>query len=338
MIPNNTAAQTGTGIEYVAELRDISSPNPQVRRLTDPAEAARLVQQETLDRIDAIIQAQSGTPVILLSGGVDSILVAAAAVQLGVRPHAITVISDTATDGANAAAAASALGLPHEVISLTDDLVAGLARESVARLGLPELWEVSYAVPLLATTQVLNRLGSVGPILMGSGADAIFAGGRQLRNPVDSPEAVIEMDAAIRKESAGNFVYDRLIPDFYPRVMGEYADRITLVFQTLRFWELAETFAPPVLYGVREGVAVDKLCVRIACEGLLPEPVRQIAWAKKSAIQRSAGIMDALAGAARKKAAALPGAQTYTDPMTEEWEAVATRLFLALLANERSDA
>jgi asparagine synthase (glutamine-hydrolysing) len=338
VIPHNTADQTGSGIEYVAELRDIGSPNPQIRQLTDPFEAARLVQRETLDRLSAIFRAQSGTPVVLLSGGVDSILVAAAAVQLGVRPHAITVVSDTATDGANATAAASALGLAHDVISLTDDTVAGLARESVTRLGLPELWEVSYAVPLLATTQVLDRLDSVGPILMGSGADAIFAGGRQLRNPVGSPEAVVEMDAAIRKESAGNFVYDRLIPDFYPRVMGEYADRITLVFQTARFWELAETFAPPAMYGVRDDVTVDKLCVRIACEGLLPESVQQIAWAKKSAIQRSAGIMDALAGAARKKAAALPGAQTYTDPMTEEWEAVATRLFLALLASERSNA
>ncbi|WP_280410991.1 asparagine synthase-related protein [Nocardia asiatica] len=338
MIPNNTADQTGIGIEYVAELRDISSPNPQMRRLTDPIEAARLVQRETLDRLDAIFRAQSGPPVLLLSGGVDSILVAAAAVRLGVRPHAITVVSDTGTDEANATAAASALGLPHDVISLTDDTVAGLASESVSRLGLPELWEVSYAVPLLATTEVLDRLGPVGSILMGSGADAIFAGGRQLRNSIDSPEAVAEMDAAIRKESAGNFVYDRLIPDFYPRVMGEYADRITLVFQTLRFWELAEAFAPPALYGVRDDVTVDKLCVRLACEGLLPESVQQIAWAKKSAIQRSAGIMDALAGAARKKAAALPGAQTYTDPMTEQWEAVATRLFLALLASERSNA
>jgi asparagine synthase (glutamine-hydrolysing) len=39
-----------------------------------------------------------------------------------------------------------------------------------------------------------------------------------------------------------------------------------------------------------------------------------------------------LAAAARYRAADLPGARTYTDPETESWQAVATRLYLALLA------
>ncbi|MFI6870874.1 asparagine synthase C-terminal domain-containing protein [Nocardia sp. NPDC050406] len=325
------AEQTGDAMQFVADVRNIDTPNPQRRQLADPVAAATLFKDETVSRIESILNAQSGTPVILLSGGVDSILVAAAAVKLGVRPHAITVIANGGTDRENAVAAADALGLTHEIIDLSEDTVVDLAREAVNRLGLPELWEVSYAIPLLATLPVLDRIGTTGPILTGSGADAIVGGGKVLGHPIDSPQAIEELDLIIRKESANNFVHDRLVPDFYPRVMGKYADQFVHVFQTLRFWEVAETFAPPALFGNRDGNPVDKFAVRIACEMLLPETSKNLAWAKKSAIQRSAGIMGTLATASRTFAASLPGAQTYSDPMTEPYEAVATRLFLALL-------
>ncbi|WP_334023616.1 asparagine synthase C-terminal domain-containing protein [Nocardia terpenica] len=328
-----SAPQTGEAQQFVADLRDIAIPDPGKRHLTDPAQAAALLDHELASRLNAVLAAHPGEPVLLLSGGVDSIYVAAAAVTHGIRPHAITVVTADGTDKSNAVAASAALDLTHDVIELDDQTVSELAREAVVRLGVPELWEVSYAVPLLAATRVLDRLGSVGPILTGSAADAILAGGRTLHHPISSPEAVEELDRIVRAESASNFRYERLVPDFHDRVMPAYSSRFVHTFQTLRFWELAETFAPPALFGERDGQVMDKLCLRLACEALLPESARPLAWAKKSPIQRSAGIMDALATAARRAAAALPGAQTYTDPMTEPGEAVATRLFLALLSD-----
>ncbi|MFE3988816.1 asparagine synthase-related protein [Nocardia tengchongensis] len=329
------ADQTGETMQFVADLRDVATPDPGLRQVTDPAVAAAVIGREVRDRIEAVLRASDADPVVLLSGGVDSILVAAAAVAAGARPHAITIVSEGGTDKDNAVAAARALGLTHEMIELDEPAIVDLARRAIDLLGVPELWEVTYAVPLLAALPALDRIDAVGPILTGSGADAIVAGGKTLRHPIDSPEAVEELDRTIRKESAGNFVHDRLVPDFYPRVMGTYADRFVHVFQTLRLWEVAETFAPTALFGDHDGRPADKVCLRLACEAMLPEPVRELAWAKKSAIQRSAGIMGALATAARRRAATMPGATVYGDPMTEPFESVATRLFLALLTEDR---
>lgn len=322
-------------MEFVADLRDIASPDPGSRFLTDPRHAAELIAAETRDRLRAVFEAMPAEPVILLSGGVDSILLAATAVALGHRPHALTVLTADGSDRTNAIAAARALGLPHEIIELDGPAVVSLARASLERLEVPELWEVSYAVPMLAIGPVLDRLGFAGPILTGSGADAIFAGGKTLAHLIDSVEATAELDALTRRESAHNFTIDRLVPDFYRRILDDRADQLVHVYQTVRFWELAETLSPPTLFGLHDGALADKLCVRIACEGLLPESARSLAWAKKSAIQRSAGIMGALAEAARQYATALPGARTYSDPGAEPFDAVATRLYLALLMRDQ---
>lgn len=332
VIAVDLAEQTGDNMQYVADLVDIVTPQPQRRQLDDPEAAAALLSRETIKRVEAVCGVQAGDPVVLLSGGVDSILVAAAAVKAGHRPRAITVTTANGTDQDNAAAAAKALGLAHDIVSVDERAVVELARETIARLGLPELWEVSYAIPLLAATRALDQLDSVGPILSGCAADAIFAGGTALTNPVDSPAAVDELDRLVRTASAASFRYQRLVPDFHERVIPEYASRFTHIFQTLRFWTLAEQLAPPALFGTPHGTPTDKLSVRLACTELLPESASGLAWAKKSAIQKSAGIMGSLAAAARHRAADLPGAKTYTDPETESWEAVATRLFLALLA------
>ncbi|MEV6281020.1 asparagine synthase-related protein [Nocardia sp. NPDC051832] len=327
------AAQTGAALEYLSDLHDIATPHPERRRVTDPKAAADLIAAETVSRVQAVCERFPGDPVLLLSGGVDSILVAAAAVSVGIRPHTITVATPDSSDRTGASAAAAALGLAHEVVELDHATIVELAGEAVARLGLPELWEVSYAIPLLAAVQSVDELGAIGPILTGGGADAIFAGGRPLHHDLDSAEATAEMDQIIRTESAANFTITRLVPDFHERVLPAYAEKFVHMFQTLRWWELSEQLAAPALFGERDGQPVDKLAVRIAAEQLLPAAAAPLAWAKKSPIQRSAGIMGALTEVAREFAAALPGAQTYTDPLTEPADAVAARLFLALLSD-----
>ncbi|MDE1674352.1 asparagine synthase-related protein [Nocardia gipuzkoensis] len=325
------AAQTAEPLEYVADLIDIAGTHPERRTLTDPHVAAKVVADETRSRIEAVLREIAGTPVVLLSGGVDSILVAAVAIQLGVRPHAITIVTDGDSDGAPAAAAAAALGLQHDVVRLTIEDVGHMAREVMRRLGTSELWEVTAGIPLFAARRILDQVTDVGPILTGSGADAIFGGGRRLTHPINSPAARDELDRLIRTESASNFKYQRLIPDFYPTLLDGYADRLVHVFQTVRWWQAVENFAPSALFGDHDGQLADKLAVRIACAELLPAAAKNLAWNAKSAIQRSSGLMGVLASSARRFAADLPGAQTYTDPMTEDPEAVATRLYLALL-------
>ncbi|MEU6041280.1 asparagine synthase-related protein [Actinomadura sp. NPDC047616] len=329
------APPTSEPMEFVSDLLgDLSVPDPDARTLTDPRAAAKLIADETRSRVQAVLERFPGTPSILLSGGVDSIYVAAMAADLGVRARAITIVTGDGADRPHAAAAAAALGLPHDIIELTADEVVQLARDVMGRIGTSELWEVTAGIPLLAARRSLDRIANPGPILTGSGADAIFGGGRKPTHPLDSDEARAEIDRLIREESAANFRYDRLVPDFYPALLDRYADRLIHVFQTVRWWRLAARFAPRALFGDHDGSPVDKLALRIACDALLPSGAKHLAWTAKSPIQRASGLMGALATAARAYAAGLPGATTYTNPKTEDPEAVATRLYLAILKGD----
>lgn len=332
MIAKPLAPQTSEPLQFVTDLiADIAQPDPDARTLDDPSRAAQLISDETRSRIAAVLDKFGGTPVVLLSGGVDSIYIAAVAVALGAQPVAVTIVVDGRSDEANSTVATAALGLRHDVIRLTTSDVTGLARDTMRRLGTSELWEVAAGIPVLAARRSLDGIPDLGAVLTGSGADAILGGGKRLSHAVASPAARVELDRMIRAESASNFRRDRLIPDFYPALLDGYADRLVHVFQTVRWWQVAETFAPSVLFGNRDGVVVDKFALRLACAGQLPEGSRHIAWSVKSPIQRSSGLMSALAASARAYAAELPGATTYTDPITEDAEAVATRLYLAIL-------
>ncbi len=333
-------AQTSEPLQFVADLLgDIAAPNPGARTVIDPDTAANLVAAEARSRIAAVLDRFGGTPAVLLSGGVDSIYVASVAVDLGARPVAITIVTDHQSDEPNAVAAASALNLRHNIIRLTEGDVAELSHDVIRLLGTSELWEVTAGIPVRAAVRILDTIDGLGAILTGSGADAILGGGRKLTDlPADATEACDELDRLIRTESAANFRYNRLVPHFYPALLDSYSDQLIHVFQTTRWWRVAENFAPPALFGEHDGRQIDKFALRIACARQLPENVKHLAWAAKSPIQRSAGLMATLGHAARRYAANLPGAQTYTDPMTEDAESVATRLYLAALERgQRTD-
>ncbi|WP_157185331.1 asparagine synthase C-terminal domain-containing protein [Nocardia transvalensis] len=316
----------------MADLLDsVAAPDPGARTVTDPRVAAELVAGETRSRVRAVLEHVGGTPVVLLSGGVDSIYVAAVAAELGGAPRAVTVVTDGASDEDHASAAAEALGLRHDIVRLTRDDVIDLARDTIIRLNTSELWEVTAGIPLLAARRVLDAIPDGGAILTGSGADAILAGGRSLSYPLESDSARTELDAMIRAETAANFRRDRLVPDFYPALLEDKASRLVHVFQTVRWWRLAETLAPPALFGTRDDHPIDKLALRLACEAQLPPTAAHLAWSVKDPIQRSTGLMSVLFTAARTYAATLPGADTYTNPLTEDPEAIATRFYLDIL-------
>ncbi|WP_305093147.1 asparagine synthase C-terminal domain-containing protein [Prescottella sp. R16] len=327
------AGQTATGVQYVADCENVDIDGIELRTITDADTAALAVADETADRLRAVFDAFRGRPIVLLSGGVDSILVAATAATLGTRPHAITVVTDVDTDDYGpASAAAQALGLTHEVIYLTQDEVVDLAERTTRILGTAELYEVAAAIPLVAARNAIAahaaQQDEAVALLTGSGADAIFAGGRFVTAPIDSPSATAELDAFVRAEVCANFVRHRLVPDYYERVLGDFADNLVHVFQTERFWQIGRTLAPPALFRNVDGTVRDKMPLRIACSNTLPSGAASLAWTRKSPIQRSTGVLGALTQAARASAACLPGAGTYSDPLTEPIENVAVRLYL----------
>lgn len=329
MTPDDAGTPDDAALEYVSDHLDITRAAPGRRTVTDPSVAADELGDATRARIAALLRRFPGRPTVMLSGGVDSVLVAAITAAAGADLRAVTVATADSVDATAAAAAAAALGVEHHIIWLDDDAVAELARTAAAALGIAELWEVTAAIPILAVRDELTA----GPILTGSGADAIIGGGRTLHHPVDSAAAVVELDELIRRESGDNFRRERLVPHFYEALLGDDAPRLVHVFQTARMWRIAERLAPPALFGHHpaDGPLFDKFALRVACERLLPAGCEELAWTVKNPVQRSSGIMAALHRAARAYAATLPGATTYSDPRSEPADLLATRLYLANL-------
>lgn len=328
------ANQTTAPMEYVADLVDVLRDGTNLRKEINPAAAANAVGSELNNRLAAVLRAFPVDPIVLLSGGVDSILVAAAARAAGVSAHAITVTANFTSDEVDTArSAASALGLTHDVVVLSPDEIRNLALDAKQQLGTSEIWEIAAAVPILAVRQQLDqhrrRVGSAQfAILTGSGADAIFAGGVQLAACKQRVDSVSELDRIVRAEVFSNFRRNRLIPHFYDVLLGPMTKNLFHVFQTRRFWEYAETLAPEALFAIKDGQSHDKMPLRLECERLLPENMKHLSWKPKAPIQRSTGIFDALLLAARSYAAELPGSTTYSNPVNEPLELLAIRLYL----------
>lgn len=111
---------------------------------------------------------------VFLSGGVDSSLIAALAVEAGARPKAFTIAFEGHGDydeAARAAQLAKALGIPHHVESLSVGFT-----EAVERVGAAydQPFADSSAVPMLALSRFARSEVTVA--LSGTGGDDLFAG------------------------------------------------------------------------------------------------------------------------------------------------------------------
>ncbi|MGB0878007.1 MAG: asparagine synthase C-terminal domain-containing protein [Mycobacterium sp.] len=274
---------------------------------------------------------------LMLSGGVDSILVAACAVRVGFGPSAVTVVTAgpggarIASDDERASVVAAHLGIGHKLVRMLPEEVLATAKESVRRLGVSEMWEVTSAIPLLSAMRMLDQMGAAGPALAGSGADALFLGGYRLAASPTSPEAVHELRNRILTGVRRQFIRDRLVPDYDERLLGQAANRFVRIFQTRSFWEFAQSIHPSLLWRQGpDGKLYDKFLLRFTAERLgIPAP---LVFTEKSPIQMSSGTVAALLHCAREDLAQHPANRSYADPMIEPTEHTAVRLFLDRLA------
>lgn len=300
--------------EYVPEIADVHVAG--LRDVDDPIRASVLVIDALSARIEAITTARP-SPGIMLSGGVDSLLVAAVARELGLAPSAVTVAAEeTSEDVPPSIEAARALGIDHEIALLDPDRLAALCRDCIHCLGTDEVWEVLGGVSVVAGFSAMDSLGVTGPILTGGGADVLFGGG------APRPASEAEFTEMVSEQVAARFIRELPIPDFYDRLPGVDPERYFKVFQTEAIWRMSLRLSVGSLWtGPWDKAALRHAAVRLG----VPE---ELAWTAKSPLQRSSGLMAGLSGSVRRAMARYPDAGRYADPMTEDAEATLARLAL----------
>jgi len=307
---------------YLADKADLSVPAPEQRTITDAAEGGNLIRDALRRRLSGIPMADQDV-IVLAGAGVDSATVAGALYEMGQPFTVVTVVTEDQPEEAEAASLiAHATGSPHLVIRLTIDDVSEYSRQAIELLEVAELWEIAAAIFVLAVKDILtDRFASHPVVLTGGAADTLFGGG------TSAPADVVELDVRLRADAVHHFTRERLTPDFYERLLGELAATWHTVYQCWELWEIACRLAPEALY--RTTTPHDKAAVRAACAGLV---THELAARPKAALQKSSGIHAALHAAARQAARSLPAATEYRDPINDDWEDIAARLFLEILS------
>ena len=273
---------------------------------------------------------KSGKLGLMLSGGIDSILLAAVLKDLGIDFHAVTVTAKgvSSQDRDNSIALAEKLNFSHSVVEVDSKTLSTEIPLTIEKLGTDELWEVLAALPISLAFKEFNNKDIKGLVLTGNGADAIFAGGKILKEKnLYSENANKELDSLVLKDVSRNFTRDRVIPDFYERVLGKDDKRFTMAFQNRQAWELSHLLAPNVLWTEDElGRKYDKSALRKAAE-ILNVP-KELAWTSKSPLQKSSGLMDALILHVRESMARYENATNYTNPLEEDTDILLARTAL----------
>ncbi|MGH3997875.1 MAG: asparagine synthase-related protein [Pseudonocardiaceae bacterium] len=295
----------------LATLRAFDGP----RDIDTPGEAARAVRP-LLEQWGEVHLRDRPRSALMLSGGVDSLLMAATYGAQGFNPLCVTVAIPGTPDAVGAAAAAAHLGLEHHLIDARS--VVALWHSVSDALEADELWEITAGIPLVAVYRFLAERKVTGPVLSGGRADAVFLGGW-------SPEGDLRNEQ--RRRATATFEFQ--IPDFYERLVGEAgAKRYLQPYSTQAMWDVAGRLTKNALYVHREGATYDKAALREAAVRLgVPE---NLVWTVKDPLQRSSGLMELLADEARTWMSNRPLATAYSNPREEPADQALARLWLAV--------
>ena len=309
--------------EYVPDVVDLAGiPGHGRGRVTETDAAVDGVIAYLDERIAAVSGKFAERPSLLLSGGIDSMLLAAALSRNGIDCLAVTFTGDvegrTDAEAARARQVCDHFGIEHGLVNLSTAELSDAAWIAGRTLGVSDPWEVLAAVVLTECDRYARERGATGPIFTGAGADSLFLGGSAFE-----PVSEEEWADAVRRRVGKNFTRERLIPDFYERLLME-PDRHIQVWQTRAAVELALTLAPAAVRGPDFGT--DKRVLREAAVRLgLPS---ELVYHAKSPMQVSSGGVESLVRAARTWLLTRKGSSEYADPMTEPLEYTVARLWL----------
>ncbi|AZA08222.1 asparagine synthase C-terminal domain-containing protein [Corynebacterium pseudopelargi] len=317
---------------YVADSVDLSeSYEPS---LLEVEAAANQIRRYLQRRVTAVLSKFPTKPIIMLSGGIDSVLLASVVAKQAPDVLAVTFVHSNSESSRieleTARAVAEELGLKHILVDPNPQEALELLREATRRLDTCDPWEVLAGVTLLACVRAADAEGYDGAIFTGAGADALFLGGFNFSDDVDISGT---WQQTVRAKVEKNFTRHRQIPDFYERLLddrGPDSERHIQVWQTHQAFELAMSMAASAVRG--GDLQTDKLVMReAALRAGLPQ---NLVMNTKNPMQVSSGGIDMIVDAARELLAGNGGHTAYTNPKTESVDFIASRLMLELLHSQ----
>ncbi len=249
-------------------------------------EAVKAVREELMAAVERRL-ADGAVGACLLSGGLDSSVIACAAYDLGAKLPLLTVGLEGAPDLANAEAVAEHLGAEHETRLYDADEIAALVPEAVWSLESFDEDCVSGAISNIVASRFARERTQC--ILSGEGGDELFGGYHLLKDLATETERLTMMQRLIAV--AYNTAVQRL-----DRAMMAGGIHYRTPFIDTRLVALALQL--PVRWKVhpaKDGRLVEKFILREAFKDLLPDRIYRREKLRFSAGTGTDGMMDEVA-------------------------------------------
>ncbi len=290
LLPGEVMHLSSTGFETTRRTLDFLRPEePTLHEFAEALEAYKIALGEAVQkRIPELEQVG-----IFFSGGVDSVLIAAIARQLGANITCYTAGVKDSHDIIFAREAAYQIGIPIRVNELDDQALLNSIVKAISYMEDRSLGQVEVAIPIIASTELAHQDGQI-VLLTGQGADELFGGYSWYR-------CIIEQEGYDEFEFR---MWDDL-NQLYKETL-EREDKITMAYGI----ELRVPFLDPQL--IKVALAIDPHLKIRSPEDILGKYIHralassmgvppEIAWRPKEAVQHGAGIHYRLVALAEKQ-------------------------------------
>jgi asparagine synthase (glutamine-hydrolysing) len=290
LLPGEAVRLSFTGFEKTRRTPDfLCADEPAIH---DPGEALETYETVLREAVQKRIPDLEQVGVIF-SGGVDSVIIATIAKELGANMTCYTAGVADADDIDFAKRAAAQIGVPIQVNELNDQTLLDFVVKAIASIEDRSLGQVEVAVPIIASVELAYQDGQI-VLLTGQGADELFAGYPWYRR-------IMEVIGYDELESR---MWDDL-NQLYKETL-EREDKITMAYGI----ELRVPYLDPQV--IRVAFDIDpRLKVRSAKDlagkyihRVLASTIgvpEEIAWRPKEAAQHGAGIHNRLLALAEEQ-------------------------------------
>ncbi len=253
-----TTFSTSRGIAgVVAHLPDVSIPDA-------AGEAAVALRNCLLKSVERRLN-DGAVGACLLSGGLDSSIIAAAVKHLGASMPTITVGMEGAPDIENAVIVAEYLGMEHHVLHFTSNEIDAMAPRAVTVLESFEEDCVSGAISNLFASQKAAEFTNC--ILSGEGGDELFGGYHLLKDLANQTDRLLMMNRLVA------IAYNTAVQRLDRSMMGNGITYRTPFIDSEVVAFASNTPVDWKIHDTGNGEFIEKWILREAFKDMLPEVI-----------------------------------------------------------------